>query len=329
MSTINNNQNNKKKNKRAKYIPPRLKLQSIENNIKKLSNLIKNLDKNNNFLKKTGSHKNYLKITKNKLKEGLENLIKEQNITEIELKKHIEDIQKSRGTNNAAVKRRERNIQLKIDEITSKLNSIEDAETYDKRMLEFLKKYKKIESIGMLQMGKSKARKDLYADYSNMLDPKNIKNNQFSNFIRSLYNKSPEKFRGIYTPEKTNKEIEHYETKINSEYSYGNEKITIYQLYKIIYEKKLEELKFELKNLSGNLNNLIPPNKENLPQPKYTLFGVFKGSNLSGGKKKPVTKKPVTKKSATKKPVKKETSKKKPATKKPSSKKPVKKSTKK
>lgn len=289
--------NNKKISNGGNYIPPALKLKHIEENIKKLNNLIKNLDNNNDFLEKTGNKKNYLEKTKIKLKEGLENLIKEHNITEIELKKHKEDIQKSRGTYNynAAVKRSERNIQLKIDEINSKLNSIDDAKKYDERMLEFLTKHKKIESIGMLQMGKSTARKDLYAEYSNMLDPNKIENKRTRGFIRSLYNKSPEKFRKIYTPEKTEQNIKDYKNKIDSRYNYDNKELTIYELYKIIYENELNELKSNSKNLSS-------PNIKNLPIPKYTLFGVFKrnnlkGSNLLGGKKKPVTKKPVTKKS--------------------------------
>ncbi len=84
--------NNKKISNGGNYIPPALKLKHIEENIKKLNNLIKNLDNNNDFLEKTGNKKNYLEKTKIKLKEGLENLIKEHNITEIELKKHKEDI---------------------------------------------------------------------------------------------------------------------------------------------------------------------------------------------------------------------------------------------
>ncbi len=327
------------------YIPPALKLKHIEENITKLNNLIKNLGINNEYLEKTGFHKNYLNITKNKLKEGLENLKKVKEITKKDVGKHIEDGQKSRGTYNYEKNRKKANIESNIAEINRKLESINDAIEYDKRMLEFLTEHLSVETkkYGTFEYGQSRDKRDLITKYENMLDAGKTKNKRTREAILK-YHKNAAEFRKIYTVEKTNKEIKDYETKINSKYSYDNKELTIYELYKIIYENKLEELKFELKKLSGNLNNLIPPNKKNLPEPIYTLFGVSKDSNLSGGKKKPVTKKPVTKKPvtkkpatkksvtkkpATKKPVKKETSKKKPANKKPSSKKPVKKSSKK
>ena len=292
----------KKISKGGTYISPGLKLKHIENNIKKLNNLIKNLDNNSNYLGKTGKKKNYLEKTKIKLKEGLENLMKEHNITEIELKKHIEDGQKSRGTYNYEKNKKKADIESKISEINRKLKSINDAKKYDERMLEFLKQHKEIESIGVLQMGKSKARKDLYAKYRNMLDARKTKNKRTQEAIFK-YHQNAAEFRKIYTTAKTIEEIDKYTTKINSRYDYDNKVLTIYELYEIIYNNELEELKFEKNKLSGNSNDLIPPNKENLPIPDYSLFGVFEGSNLSGGKKKPATKKPVTKKPVTKKPV--------------------------